>query len=137
MSMWVKIVALLLLAGVGVVGLQIIASESGEVVVITTRDSSGQPKQTRLWVVDHDGDAWLRAGSAKAGWYQRLRADAAVEVQRGAASFAARAEPVAQIQVVINQLMQEKYGWADAYIGFLFGREAAIPIRLTSFSERS
>ena len=41
-----------------VVGLELIASESGEVVVLVTTDESGQPHETRLWVVDEG----LRAG---------------------------------------------------------------------------
>ncbi len=36
-----------------------LASESGEVVVLTTADGA----TTRLWVVDHDGSAWLRSGA--------------------------------------------------------------------------
>ena len=37
--------------------LEMIASESGEVVVLTTWDAMGAAKETRLWVVDYDGSA--------------------------------------------------------------------------------
>ena len=30
----------------------------------------------------------------------------------------------------LNALMREKYGWADAYIGFFISRAEAVPIRL-------
>ncbi len=33
-------------------------------------------------------------------------------------------------RVEINRLMREKYGWADAFIALMFGREEAIPLRL-------
>ena len=62
--------------------LQIMASESGEVVVITTRDAAGDARDTRLWVVDHQGSAWLRSGSPHSGWYQRTLANSQIGVQR-------------------------------------------------------
>ncbi len=65
-----------------VIVLQIMASESGEVVVITTRDAAGDARDTRLWVLDHQGSAWLRSGSPHSGWYQRTLANPQVGVQR-------------------------------------------------------
>ena len=44
---------------VGIFAAQMIASETGEVVVLHTRDAAGETT-TRLWVVEHDGDLWLR-----------------------------------------------------------------------------
>ena len=44
-----------------------IASETGEVVVLTTvEQASGDTATTRLWVVEHDNTLWLR-GSASVG----------------------------------------------------------------------
>ena len=39
---------------------QMVASESGEVVILTTKDAAGRPVETRLWIAEHDGDVWLR-----------------------------------------------------------------------------
>jgi F420H(2)-dependent quinone reductase len=117
--------------------LTIIASESGEVVVVNTRDAAGSAKATRLWVVDHDGDTWLRAGSLEAGWYRRLTADPEITVQRGAASYVALARPTADATTTINRLMNDKYGWADDYIGMLFSRNKAIAIRLEPIAPNS
>lgn len=110
--------------------LQGIAAESGEVVVITTQDAAGVTHDTRLWIVDHDGSAWLRSGSTQSGWYQRLIVNPRINVQRGDASFIAIAERGVNGQGTINGLMNDKYGWADDYIGMLYGRGSAIPIRL-------
>ena len=53
-----------------VVLLQGAASETGEVVVLTSVDqATSAPATTRLWVVDHDGAMWLR-GDAASGWTQ-------------------------------------------------------------------
>ncbi len=120
------IVVLLLL----VVGIERVASESGEVVVLQTVDAQGQAQETRLWVVDHNGSAWLRSGSSQSGWYQRLVAVPEVQVTRGDNTFTALAEPQVDQRALINGKMAEKYGWADSYISMLFGREDAIPIVL-------
>ncbi len=118
-----------------VIVLQIIASESGEVVVITTQDAAGDARETRLWVVDHHGSAWLRSSSPQSGWYQRMLANPQIGVQRGEESFAAVAQPAVDAKDTINRLMNDKYGWADDYIGMLFGRDNAIPIRLLTNSK--
>ncbi len=122
------LVALLL----AVIVLEIIASESGEVVVVTTTGADGVEAETRLWVVDHDGSAWLRSGSPASGWYQRMQANPQITVERDGQEFTARIEPLPAMRDAINAEMAEKYGWADAYIGMLFGRDDAIPIRLVT-----
>jgi hypothetical protein len=126
-------IALVVVVGcllVFVVGLPMIASESGEVVVLRTRDAGGSMQETRLWVVEDEGAAWLRSGSPEAGWFQRLSAEPEVEVVRHDATLPMRAVPVPQAQTRINELMLEKYGWADRYIGLLFGRDDSVPVRL-------
>lgn len=130
MKVVLKIFTAVILLLLVVVALEIIASESGEVVVLHTQGSDGEPAETRLWVVDHQGSAWLRSGSPASGWYQRLLANGQVQVQRGADSFAAQAQPDVALREEINSLMAQKYGWADQYISLLFGREDAIPVQL-------
>ena len=108
---------------------EVIASESGEVVVLTTQSQEG-PKETRLWVVDLDGVQHLRAGT-DSGWYQRLLAAPDVRVSRSGAAAAYRAEPNPASTEAVNRLMREKYGWRDAYISMLIGgREDSIAVAL-------
>ena len=121
-----------LLAGLVVValGLSLIASErGGEIVTLRTSDAAGAVHETRIWVVDADGTAWLRAGDPKSGWLSRLRERPEVEVERAGqrASFIAVPQPNERDR--INALFLAKYGWADRYIGALFGRDDATPIR--------
>jgi len=113
-----------------VVAVEIIASESGEVVVVTTTDEHGTPGETRLWVLDHDGSVWLRAGSERSSWYQRMHRNPRVTVSRGGDTFHADVVAVPELRDTINGLMNEKYGWADDYISLLFGRSTALPLRL-------
>ena len=126
---------LLVVLVVVAMGLQIIASETGEVVVVTTQDQTGAKSETRLWIVAHEGSRWLRSGGGAASrWYQQLLANPQLELLRGTTRYYHRATPVPDMQATVNDLMSEKYGWADSYVGFLFGREDAIAIRLDDLS---
>lgn len=110
-------------------GLQLVASETGEVVVLHTRDGDGGAA-TRLWVVDHEGRAWLRSGS-DSGWYRRLVAHPEVGLDRDGLRRRYRAEPEPRLAPLINRLMAEKYGWREDIVSLFAGsREDAIAIRL-------
>ena len=126
--MWVLGGLVGLLSTIGIA--QLVASESGEVVILTTRDEAGASHETRLWVVDHEGAPWLRAGASVQGWYARLAAEPQTEVERNGTKAAYTALPEPALRELINGLMLTKYGWADQFIGVLFGRDDAIPIRL-------
>lgn len=121
-----SIVALFVL----VIGVQVIASESGEVVVVTINGAQGNAQEVRLWVVDHEGEAWLRAGSPQAGWYEGITTQPEVGIVRGENSFSVVVQADVSSRAVVNDLMAKKYGWADQYISFLFGRDNAVPLRL-------
>lgn len=47
---------------------QMLFSELGsEIVELHTLDDTGQSHTTRLWIVDHEGTPYLRAGMASSG----------------------------------------------------------------------
>ena len=116
-------------------GVQQYAAESGEVVVLRLKDDEGTTHETRLWIVDHDGSPWLRAGFADAGWYQRLLSAELISVEREGANTTYVATPEPRAKDAIDQAMATKYGWADSFIGKLFGgRDASVPIRLRPHS---
>lgn len=110
-------------------GAQIVASETGEVVILYT-DDGGEQAATRLWVVDHEGHAWLRSGG-DSGWYQRLVAEPRVELERHGVRRPYLAVPEPAMSGRINTLMKEKYGWREDVVSVLAGsREDAMAIRL-------
>ncbi len=114
----------------GVFALQMIASETGEVVVLHTGDAGAQAS-TRLWVVEHDGDLWLRSGGGESGWYGRLVAAPRIGLERQGTRLECVAEPAPAARDTVNALMADKYGWRDDLIGLLVGgRDAAVPVRL-------
>jgi|GEM_PF-788500 len=128
---WVKrTLWLLLTLFAGVLILQGVASESGEVVVLSTQGSGDEPEETRLWVVDLDGFQYLRAGQPRSGWFERLQATPRVGVERGDVRMAYDAIPRPELRDQVNDLMRSKYGWADEFVGKLFGRDDATPVRL-------
>lgn len=122
------VVALAALVALGVGSM--VASESGEVVVLRTTDTAGELHETRLWIVEDGGHVWLRSGSDAAGWFVQLRERPDVTVVRDGEELDVRAVPEVPARERINERMNEKYGWADSYIGFLFGRDDAVPVRL-------
>jgi hypothetical protein len=130
MGLVLRLFGLLLTIGFAWWTIQMVAAESGEVVIVTTTDSEGRPHVTRLWIVEHAGVYWLRAGADMAGWYQRLSAAPEVVVERGEQSVSYLAEPQPWQSETINRLMAEKYGWAEWYISLVFNRDRSIPIRL-------
>jgi hypothetical protein len=127
-----RIVGALVALAVIVIGLSFVASESGEVVVLKTKsEHATQPDhETRIWVVDEDGKQWIRAGDPHSTWLVAIQRDPLVEVVRGEKSAAYTAVPDVASRARINTLYAAKYGWADAYIAMLFGRDDATPIRL-------
>jgi len=106
------------------------ASESGEVLIIHTVDEVGVPRDTRVWVVDEVGHAWIRAGRPNAAWFKRLQAQPYTDMIRDGRNIAITAVPVPEARDRVNALMAEKYGWADKFIGFFFSRDKSTPIRL-------
>ena len=116
----------------GVFGLQWAASERVEVVELHTVDpASGEAVTTRLWVVDHDGKAYLRVGADGSGWYSRLTASSQISVTRQGTRGDYLAVPRPEKSDIVNDLMQAKYTWGDTLIGYLVGsREGAIPVEL-------
>jgi len=109
---------------------QLIASETGEVVILTTTNSAGDTAETRLWVFEHEGLQYLRAGYADSGWYKKLLSDPSVSVTRNEVSLSYTAIPAPELRDLGNQIMRDKYGWRDSYISLFFSRDTTIPVRL-------
>lgn len=117
-----------LIASLGII--QTLASERIEVVELHTNNDADEEVVTRLWIVDHNGSAYLRSGDDQSGWFQRLSRAGEVDVTRGGdrATFKIQLEP--SIRADINTLMRNKYTWGDEFFSTTFGYEGAIPVKL-------
>ncbi len=128
-------ITLAALLGLGVLFVAAVfaASEAGgEIVTLRTTGADGAPAETRLWVVEDGGFAWLRAGVPTSGWLLRIDADPAVEVERGGRTLRMRAVPVRDpaVRDRIHALMRERYGWADVFVSLIRDGNASVPVRL-------
>jgi hypothetical protein len=103
--------------------LQIAASERVEVVQLHTIKSGGEKVETRLWVVDYDGHAYLR-GDTGSDWFQRLQSSDKFTLIRGdeTGEFTHRVKN--ENIDMINKLMREKYTWGDQIIEIGVGSRA-------------
>ncbi len=110
---------------------QTLASERVEVVELFTVDEKGEEVVTRLWVVDHEGTPYLRAGDGGSGWFGRLQESPEIKVARDNEILSYRAIPDPSKSAIVNQLMQKKYTWGDTFFATVFGsREGSTPIGL-------
>lgn len=134
------IFALLLVtvAALTFVGLIYGVSELGsEIVTVRTTDANGITAETRLWIVDHQGAAWLRSGMKTSGWYVRIVGNPNVEVERGGTWTRMHAQPIhnTDLRDRIHALMAEKYGLADRFISTLRDATESVPIHLEPLDE--
>lgn len=113
-------------------GAVIVASESGEVVVLHTEDAAGETHRTRLWVVEHAGAEWLRAGDPESAWLARLEARPEVRVERNGAVTRHKAIPVREdgVRAAVNAGIEAKYGFADRLISVMIDRSESVPVKL-------
>jgi hypothetical protein len=130
-------IAIALVAVVGLVvvllGGMRLSWELGEVVVVRAQDDDGAFHDTRLWVVDVDGAAYVRTGNPQSPWLLRVRAHPDVEVTRAGATASFRAVPVEDpgIRDRVNAAVAEKYGFSETTLRATFlTPERVTPVRL-------
>ena len=111
--------------------IRLVASERIEVVKLHTTNNQGEEIITRLWVVDYGGYQYLRVGADGSGWFDRLRAAEMVDITRNGRRYSYSWTTRQSKSARINELMRDKYGWGDSFIGYLTGgRGGSIPIEL-------
>jgi len=110
----------------------LLASESGEVVTLTTMDAAEQRHETRLWVVEYDGAEWVRTGHPEKGWFRRLRSNP--EVVFGRRGVISRRMSVAVLDPAVvkgvNEVFAQKYGATDWIVALSGDASKRVPVRL-------
>ncbi len=103
-----------------------------EVVILHSRADTGQMEATHLWVVDDAGAAWLRSSGRERGWFVRVAANPAVELERGGETrqYTAVIVDAPEAASRVTARMREKYGWIDALIEFVEGGWQPVAVRL-------
>lgn len=110
----------------------LVALEGREVVVVRTTDEAGQGRETRTWIADHDGRAWIETANLERPFYRHILARPDIEVVRGGQVLRFRAVPLPQAEghPLIRRLLREKYGWADVWIGVIADTSQSTAVRL-------
>ena len=108
------------------------SEQGGEVVTLLSFDPEGKGGETRLWVVDDAGHAWLRAGQPGSSWLQRIQRVPEVVMRRagGEADYLAVPVPEPAATERINALMRERYGLWDRWISLIHDDAQCIAVRL-------
>ena len=120
--------ALLVFAGVTLAAL-----EANEVVVLRTVDADGRPRDTRTWVADDGGFAWIEAANPERPFLGELRTHPEVEMRRAGSVRRCRAEPMPNPggHAHVRALLARRYGWADCWIGMLTDTSRSVAVRLS------
>jgi hypothetical protein len=113
-------------------GVTVWALEGRDVVVVRTVSAEGEPRETRTWIADEEGYAWVEAANPDRPFLRDLTARPQVEVQRHGrvAHCVADATPNPAGHARIRRLLSAKYGWADTWIGCLTDTSGSIAVRL-------
>ena len=122
-------IGLLLAAGAAVT---LAALEGREVAVLSTIDAAGTRQETRVWVADDAGTAWVEAANTERPFLRALEQLPDVTLRRDGLARACRATvvPNPDGHERIRRLLAAKYGWADCWIGLLTDTSQSVAVRL-------
>jgi hypothetical protein len=129
---WRRVLAAVVAAGLVFVLVTLLALEGVEVVQLRTTAPDGDVRTTRTWIAEADGALWLEAATPERPFLRDVEARPDVELVRGGNVLPLRAVPVPGDagHRQIRRLLAAKYGWADAWIGFLADTSRSVAIRL-------
>jgi hypothetical protein len=109
----------------------------GEVVTLRTTGEDARSCETQLWIVDLDGERFLRAARPDVHWLARLRRTSRPVLVRRGVERVVRAHPEddSTTRERVNAAMAEKYGLADRLWRVVSDSSRSVPIRLGSARE--
>jgi hypothetical protein len=135
------ILLLLLIGGIGFVALTWWALEAGGVAILETEMADGTQRRTHVWFAQPDGEFWVEAGTPENGWYVDVQERPVLTLsipspdeQGNELSGSYLAEPIvgSPAHERIRQLLREKYGFRDWWIGVVFDTTQSVAVRLVT-----
>ena len=96
-------------------------------VVISTANENGATRQTTIWLVVVDGEAYVRT-SRSTRWGGNLERDPDAVLRVGDIDYRVRASFVEDeaLRARIVESFREKYGWSDAMVNVMRGSHPRI-----------
>ncbi|HLY39307.1 MAG TPA: hypothetical protein VKU61_14780 [Candidatus Binatia bacterium] len=110
----------------------LVALEPREVVVVRTVDDAGERRDTRTWIADDAGFAWIEAANPERPFLRHLTARPDIELIRAGHVRRCRAQamPNPDGHARVRELLARRYGWADCWIGMLTDTSRSVAVRL-------
>jgi hypothetical protein len=107
------------------------AQAVGDVAILHVRDVEDSDRYVTLWAVEDAGSIWLRAARPDREWLDWLVERPKVELELDGESHFYTAEIFEQPEARerVDELMREKYLWADRIRELLLGNDT-VPVRL-------
>lgn len=104
----------------------------GEVAELITFDRNGRAIGTQLWIVDLQGETWVRAPGREASWLLRIRLNPTAHLSRGEGLVSVRAFPSAdpKVRAAVNRAMERRYGRLERAFHWLRDPDETVPVRL-------
>ena len=111
-----------------------LAGERTEVAVLRSYDAEKTPYDTKMWIVDYEGHAYVRVGRHdryEHGWGDRVHKNPDVELSRGGQPTPVHASFVDDAATIdgVAAAFREKYGWVDWWFGLVV-RKDPVTVRL-------
>ena len=130
---------LIVLVSIVVLALVIAAGwiPEGEAVEVVTFDHNGRGIETHLWIVDVDGESWVRAPDMEASWLQRVRRNPTAHLSRGDGIISVQMFPSTDpdVRATVNRAMQARYGRLERAYHWLRDPERTVPVQLVPIAE--
>jgi hypothetical protein len=96
------------------------ALEWDGVMIVTTRTTEGQPRETHIWYAREGEKLWLEAGLPENPWYQDVLLDpiASLSADDVSGEYELSTVPGREAARHVRALMREKYGLRDRWVLF-------------------
>jgi hypothetical protein len=102
------------------------ATTALETVEVVTHDADGAVRETTVWIVGVDGDAFIRTGGTT--WGDNVRRERRLALRANGEEMPLAVEPVADsvLREKVAAAFRAKYGWSDALMSPLRGSDPLI-----------
>ncbi len=106
--------------------------DEGEVWNLHTVGEQGAEYETQVWMVEVDGQPFLRSGDPGSRWLERIGHEPRVILERTGDERRYLAVPMSDRRMLerVNTAMAEKYGYADRVVDWLVDTDQSIAVRL-------
>jgi hypothetical protein len=114
------------------------ALEWSGVAIVTTRPAEGGERRTHVWFVESEGELWFEAGAPENPWFVDVKENPRISVEGSGigGEYTAEVVPGRPAARRVRELLQEKYGLRDLWVGIFVDSASSTAVRLHSLPQR-